>query len=92
MFSVRNILHIKTMSPVVTSIHYDATCRTCGTAHNYRLDHETEDFEELEVLVHTDLEDRGWIDGECDRCVVREKSPDLAYDEVAEAALCENDG
>lgn len=75
------------MTPHITSVSYDATCRTCGASHNYTLEHKTDDFEELELFVHADLDDRGWIDGECNRCAVVEKNPDLAYDEAVEAGL-----
>ncbi len=75
------------MSPIVTSINYDATCRTCGASHNFKLDHKTEDFEELEIYVHADLDDRGWIDGECDRCAVVPKDTDRAYDETVEEGV-----
>lgn len=85
----RNIRPTKTVSPTVTSIHYDATCRTCGASHAYTLDHRTEDFEELELSVHVDLDDRGWIDGECGRCAVAPKDADRAYDESVERELCQ---
>jgi hypothetical protein len=76
------------MSPIITSVNYDATCRTCGASHNFKLDHKTEDFEELEIYVHADLDDRGWVDGECDRCAEKlANNPDRAYDEAVEAGL-----
>lgn len=76
------------MSPTITSINYDATCRTCGASHSFKLNHKTEDFEELEILVHADLDDRGWVDGECDRCAEEMvTNPDRAYDEAVEAGL-----
>lgn len=57
------------MKPVLTKATYSSTCRKCKFVALYEIKLKTDDFEFFELGVHSDLDDRGWVDGCCPPCV-----------------------
>jgi len=76
--------------PTITSLNYSMRCRSCNKDHDLKLGRTTTDFEELEVLVHSDLDDRGWVDGQCPTCVDAQAgtNPDRDYEIWEESRIC----
>ena len=57
------------MKPVLTKATYSSNCRKCKFVALYEIKLKTDDFEFFELGVHSDLDDRGWVDGCCPSCV-----------------------
>ena len=57
------------MKPVLTKATYSSTCRKGKFVALYEIKLKTDDFEFFELGVHSDLDDRGWVDGCCPPCV-----------------------
>jgi len=71
--TMRRLEHPLDLSmPTVEQVTYRMFCKHCGQTTHYVVDRDCDDFEDLEVLVHTDLEDRGWVDGMCPTCFGKE--------------------
>lgn len=71
--TMRRLEHpLDTSMPTVESVHYRMFCKHCKRTEHYVVDRDCDDFSDLEVLVHTDLEDRGWVDGQCPVCFGKE--------------------
>lgn len=58
--------------PVVTRIWYRVVCKHCKGMLDRVIDCDTPDFNALEVQVHEDIEDQGWVDGLCLACLRKE--------------------
>ena len=58
--------------PNVVSLSYQVTCKHCKITMGRVMEVDTKDFPDLEVQVHLDIEDQGWVDGLCLACLRKE--------------------
>lgn len=55
--------------PTVNAISFSVKCRQCGLTFQYLDTGIEKTSEDIELHIHETLDEKGWVDGQCPRCV-----------------------